>query len=379
MAKSKNELGDYCYVTFMGRKKLSPWRCRVQLNGKRWVEYFNTEQEALSFKDDILTRRTKHYKKEDNEYFSLSYLLNKWLEYKRLDLQSSTILTYKSAFNIFKSLFDKWFHLITEEDISKCIADYGITHCKTTKEALYMLIEINNLAIDNYNYKLDWNPSRLRSRIKDVRNKKKGKSFYTSDEVKSLLLFIKESKKNNAMYFYHAYRLGVSIGCRVGELCSLKKNNFNKRDKTLLINSTIQITDKGYSDSKMTKSKSSRIVKLSAMATESIEYLIKESKSDYILPYFGRFNSYPFTYPSLFNEYLKRFCKLSNVPYIGSHGAMRKTFATLIASNSDKSHRDMIASIQEHLGHKSPQMTLHYIQAIDTDLSDELSKLDSLI
>ena len=73
MAKSKNELGDYCYVTFMGRKKLSPWRCRVQLNGKRWVEYFDTEQQALAFKADILTRRSKHYKKEDNEYFSLSY------------------------------------------------------------------------------------------------------------------------------------------------------------------------------------------------------------------------------------------------------------------------------------------------------------------
>ena len=50
-----------------------------------------------------------------------------------------------------------------------------------------------------------------------------------------------------------------------------------------------------------------------------------------------------------------------------------------IAQASDKSHRDMIASIQKHLGHKSPQMTLHYIQAIDTDLSDELSNLDNLV
>ena len=41
--------------------------------------------------------------------------------------------------------------------------------------------------------------------------------------------------------------------------------------------------------------------------------------------------------------------------------------------NSNKNHRDMIASIQKCLGHKSPQMTLHYIQAIDTDLSEELS------
>lgn len=30
MGKSKNELGYYCYVTFMGRKKNSPWRCKVQ-------------------------------------------------------------------------------------------------------------------------------------------------------------------------------------------------------------------------------------------------------------------------------------------------------------------------------------------------------------
>ena len=379
MAKSKNELGDYCYVTFMGRKKLSPWRCRVQLNGKRWVEYFDTEQQALDFKTDILTRRTKHYKKEENEYFSLSYLLNEWLDYKKLDLQKSTLGSYFHQFKIFSSLFDKWFHLISEEDVSKCIEYYGTTHCKRVKEALYVLEQINLLAGDKHKYKLDWNPTRIKNRVKVPKNHKKGKSFYTSDEVKLLLETALNSKKRNSIYFYHTYRLGFSIGCRVGELCSLKKKNFNKRDKTLLINSTIQNAGGYLQDSKMTKSKSSRTIQLSAMAIKSIEYLIEESKTEYIVPYYGHSPKFPFTRPYTFVDCLKRFCKLADLPYIGSHGAMRKTFATLIASNSDKPHRDMIASIQEHLGHKSPQMTLHYIQAIDTDLSDELSKLDNLI
>ena len=83
--------------------------------------------------------------------------------------------------------------------------------------------------------------------------------------------------------------------------------------------------------------------------------------------------------PSNFREAMKRYCEMAKVPYIGSHGAMKKTFATLIAMSSDKTHRDMIASIQLHLGHKSPTMTLHYIQAIDTDLSDELLKLNDLV
>jgi len=39
----------------------------------------------------------------------------------------------------------------------------------------------------------------------------------------------------------------------------------------------------------------------------------------------------------------------------------------------------MISGIQKQLEHKSPQMTFHYIQTIDTDLADELSKLDDLI
>lgn len=378
MAKSKNELGDYCYVTFMGRKKKSPWRCRVQLNGKRWVEYFNSEEEALKFKEEILNKRTKHYKKEDKEYFSLNYLLNEWLEYKRLDIQPSTISMYSQEFEIFKSLYTKWFHLITENEISKCIESYGKTHCKRVKESLYILEQVNLYSNYKYNYKLDWNPVRIKNRVKVPRNSKKGKTFYTSDEVKLLLKTALESKKRNSLYFYHTYRLGVSIGCRVGELCSLKKKNFNKRDKTLLINSTIQNAGGLLSDSKMTKSKSSRNILLSSLAIESIEFLIKESKTDYIVPYYGHDAKFPFTRPYTFVDCLKRFCKLAKLPYIGSHGAMRKTFATLIASNSDKSHRDMIASIQEHLGHKSPQMTLHYIQAIDTDLSNELTKLDSL-
>lgn len=97
------------------------------------------------------------------------------------------------------------------------------------------------------------------------------------------------------------------------------------------------------------------------MAIESIEWLIENSNKSYkfIVPKFSKGSKFGFVCPNNFRGALKAYCKLAKIPYIGIHGAMRKTFATLIAKNSEKSHRDMIASIQHHLGHKSPQMTLH--------------------
>lgn len=173
------------------------------------------------------------------------------------------------------------------------------------------------------------------------------------------------------------------VCCRIGELYSLKKKNFNNETKSLLIDSTITKDEKeNFIDSKNTKIKTSRLCQLSDNAIESIEWLIQHFKTKYI---FGKY-SY-----KIKNDYLDRrnvadnfrtILKHLGIVWIGTHGMFRKTFATQMANLSDKSHRDIIASIQKQLCHKSPQMTLHYLQAIDTDLSDlsdELSKMDDLI
>ena len=89
------------------------------------------------------------------------------------------------------------------------------------------------------------------------------------------------------------------------------------------------------------------------MAIESINYLIGFSKTKYIVPNFTGGKSF-FLYPKSLRDKFKYVFKHIDAIWIGTHGMFRKTFATQIAQASDKSHRDMIASIQKHLGHKSP-------------------------
>lgn len=101
----------------MKDKKSKKIRCRIQLNGKRWYEYFDTHEEALAYKEKIFTNRTHHYKKGEVEYRSLLYVFNKWLEEKSLEWKPSTVYNRKRVFlKVFAHLKDKWFHHVSEEE-----------------------------------------------------------------------------------------------------------------------------------------------------------------------------------------------------------------------------------------------------------------------
>ena len=377
------KLKDYFYIDFMGRKKKGQYRCRVQLNGKRWNKYFDTKEEAEAYKLEVLSKKKKIYRKGDYEYFSLKTLFDELVEFKSHKYAPSTLLNYRHSFKIFNELFDDWFHLLSREDCESILKNSGYGTHKSFN-AFNVLNQINEYSKDKYNYSLDWSLSSLRKEIKLIRGQnKKPREYHTKEEIKKISEFLFNhdcSIFKNTVYWYHVYCLGLFLGCRVGELCSLKKKNFNKETKSLLIDSTITKDEKeNFIDSKITKTKTSRICQLSDNAIESIEWLIEHSKTKYIL---GKY-SY-----KIKNDYLDRRIVADNfrpilkhlgIVWIGTHGMFRKTFATQLANLSNKSHRDMIASIQKQLGHKSPQMTLHYIQAIDTDLTDELSKMDDLI
>ena len=382
---------DYFYLDFMSNKKSKQWRCRVQLNGKRWIKYFDTKEEAELYREEINSQKRKVYKKGEVQYFSLKTLFDEYMEDKKLEWAGSTFNMRYYHFNVFKDYHNEWFHLISKSMCEEILSNEKNIHREKFFYAFFLLDEINKFSTDKYNYSLDWSVGLFRKKIKIHKgSRKQPREYHTKDEIKSITSFLvnydfadvddKRKVIRNPLMMYHIYRLGLSLGCRGGELCSLKKKNFNKKTRTLLINSTISRgRDKRWFDSQITKTKESRLNQLSDMAIESIEWLSSHSTSEFIIPNITRTKNYEFTSIVNLRDKFKPILDLLGIPWIGTHGMFRKTFATHIAMNSDKNHRDMIASIQKHLGHKSPQMTLHYIQAIDTDLSDELSKLDDLI
>ena len=385
---------DYFYIDYMPQRKSKKYRCRIQLNGVRWIEYFETKEEAEAYKLELFDKRTKSYRKGNHQYFSLFYIFNEWLKDKKLEWSDASAYGHKLNFEkVFYSLKDKWFHLITFEDcVGLLHQEEGSINTGKFYYSFQCLQEMNRFSLNKYGYSLGWDVSLIRKKVKLTKgSRKKPREHHTLQEIKAISSFLrdydyeglKDKRRGirNTEELYHIYRLGLFLGCRVGELCSLKKSNYDKQGRTLIINSTISVSPSGnshFKDSNLTKTKTSRSVQLSDMAIESIDFLISVSTSKYIVPNFTGGKS-EFLIPKSLREKFKYVFKHIDAIWIGTHGMFRKTFATQIAQSSDKSHRDMIASIQKHLGHKSPQMTLHYIQAIDTDLSDELSKLDDLI
>lgn len=376
---------DYYYITFMKKKKDErKWRARIQFNGKREIKYFKTKEDAEAYRKSLINKRNKVYKKGGVEYYSLRTLANYFFESKKGVWTEGTIANYRCSFeNVFSDYLNNWFHELQKDHSRKLLNEGNLSRTFKGFYAFYILDSMDKFSKDKFNYSLDWSVGVLRKEIKISKGvRKKPREYHDDEEIKKISSFLRncdDPKFKDTECLYHIYRLGLSLGCRGSELCSLKKNNYDKGSKSILINSTISVGSSGWIDSNLTKTKTSRVNSLSQSGVESLEWLMERSDTEYIIPNFTKSNSYKFVNIINLSDRYKSVLEHLGIIWIGTHGMFRKTFATLMAQKSNKSHRDMIASIQNQLGHKSPQMTLHYIQAINTDLSDELSELDAVL
>lgn len=378
MKENKN---DYGYITKLKTKKEKPYRLRLQINGKRCIYYFATNEEAISFRDKNKNLKDKVYRKGDSFHASILTLFREWIKEKELSVSSGSIVSIRNAFKHLASFNGQWLDQISKDDcLNLMIKDPS----KSLKLAFSALSEINKFSLEKYNYGFNWNIDGL---IKGFKTKSKShkriRSFYREDEIALILNHLKEKD----LYWFHFFRLGFSLGARIGEICSLKKSNFHKSEKGLVIDSTLQASfvdgKVTIQDSDTTKNGESRMISLSASAIESIEYFLSLHKSKNITsPYIitkKTKSKYLFLSKSAVNSILKKISEELGLMYLPSHCAFRKTFATMVAKKSKKSHRDMISAIQKQLGHKSPQMTLYYIQSIELGLNDELDELDKIL
>lgn len=368
---------DYFYLTKLKTKKTKPYRLRVQLNGKRSIHYFDSPEQAESYKEKLKHEKSHRYKKGDIEYFTVNAMFDELIKEKQYELSESTIIQKKSNFaNVFQSIRLEWLHLINENQCWDILNAAPKNSGLSMFSAFQTLDEINKLAKRRFKYGFNWDISNLRKKIKIRRGgRKKSREYNTEAEIKKILSCLKANP--DFEIYYHIYVLGLNIGCRIGELCSLKKLNFNEQEKSILVNSTISTSIKEkYKDSLETKTKENRSVQLSNSAVAAIKYLSKKSNTQFVIPSLNK--EFDFCLTRNISAFFKPLFLKLTIPWIGTHGMFRKTFATQMALHSKKPHKDMIEAIQKHLGHKSPQMTLHYIQAIDNSLEEELIFFDNL-
>lgn len=370
---TKNKKEKY-YLTEIKSRKTNPWRLIIQVNNDRKILYFKTKALAEKERAKLKSIQYRHFKSKDAEYFSLPYLFEKWVRYREGNIASSTLYNYKKTFySVFRDFTDSWFHEIERGDLLENLKN-GNSPVSAIRMALTMLKFVNEYSLSIFRYGVDWNIDEMRKLFKPERGKRrKHREFHNKEEIQLISSYL----KNNDIVFYHIYRLGLLTGCRIGELCALQKANYDRVNKSLLINSSITVKDGVIIHGTSTKTKSSRYVSLSEKACMSVEYLILISESKFIIP--NRKKRNKFLAPIVINNVMKKVFQDIGVLELSSHQFFRKTFATQIAQVSAKSFTDMVATIQKQLGHRSAQMTMHYIQSLENDIEDEVNKLDDFL
>lgn len=217
MTKNTN---DYFYIDYMPQRKSKKFRCRIQLNGVRWIEYFETKEEAEAYKLELFEKRTKSYRKGNHQYFSLFYIFNEWLKDKKLEWADSTYYSHKLTFEkTFYSLKDKWFHLITFEDCMGLLHKAeGNINCGKYYYSFQCLQEMNKFSLNKYGYSLSWDVSTIRKKIKITKGaNKKPREYHTLDEIKAISSFLKNNTNKrirNTEELYHIFLIKFLLNAK---------------------------------------------------------------------------------------------------------------------------------------------------------------------
>ncbi|MDD5835615.1 MAG: tyrosine-type recombinase/integrase [bacterium] len=272
-----------------------------------------------------------------------NYYIYKWLEGKKDKIKKSSYATYlnKVKKHLLPDLGECQVNIINREFIEEYLKNKAIFLETNTVHELGMIlkqiIKENTLNID------------FDIPIK----KKKPIEVFQSEEIKRL--------ENNTLISDNPYILGIGLslytGIRIGELCALKKENFDLDNQLIYINHTlIRVNSDNYSTKTQVilddpkTANSNRVVPIANKLLVPLkEYLAKIPNDNY---YFLT-NSYHYMEPrSYYNKYLY---------YLKKWGIKKHKFHTLrhtFATNAIEKNMD-VKALAEVLGHSNVSITLN--------------------
>lgn len=160
-----------------------------------------------------------------------NYLLNIFLSTKRVEGKSEkTIKRYYGIINnMLIFLNNKPISTISTNDIRYFLSNYcgipGKTNSKTTIDGMRRIVSsfFNWLEIEDY---IEKSPTRKLTKIK---NDTELETPYTSGEIESMMINATHIRDKAIIQFLY------STACRVSELCTVKINDINMNDKTVLL------------------------------------------------------------------------------------------------------------------------------------------------
>lgn len=305
------------------------------------------------------------FDKQFKNNITFSDVAQEWLLYKQPRIKESTLSYYQY-------IIDRRLNDLANVKISK-LKNYNFNNTtasiqeklgkKSIKDTLLVLRSILKYA--DLRYDLDLNLDFIT--IPKIQSK--SIEYFTKDEIERLEEYLKKSNKVIELGIW----LGLYAGLKRGEVCALKWENINFKNRTIEIKNIIQTVrkkkkDGGYTTiDVLTENENKRIV---PMNNELYEKLIhtkdRSKKENFVLTKSNTRMMFATSYRKVFNRVLKK-CNIEQKKF----QALRHTFAINCIDNG----MDM-ETLKEILGHIQLITTLStYIQPSQLAKQNYLNKL----
>ncbi|OFI46947.1 integrase [Floricoccus penangensis] len=235
-----------------------------------------TENQASTILKDKVKEKLKDSPVTENIKFI--DLLEDWWKFYKKGIKQSSISSLNSSVKKLRLLFDKETIIsnITTKYIQKRLINFDTTH--GSKERMKSMLNLMfDYAVDNN--LLQINPSRnvkLPRKIITIKEYESvTKKYLEREELELLIGELRQTKKTYRIALLAEF---MSLnGCRIGEAIAIKKENYNKKEKTVDIHGTLDKTV-GYRLGSKTTPKtiaSYRTVSLSKREIEILDEFIE--------------------------------------------------------------------------------------------------------
>ena len=197
-------------------------------------------------------------------------------------------------------------------------------------------------------------------KVKKPRRNKADTKDATQVEAFSIeeMQHILECLKNEPLKWQAYITLIIDTGCRRGEICGLRWQSVNFKDKTITIENNLVYTSakkggKGVFEDTPKTDASARVIDISDDAADLLRQLRIEQSRTCISPYvFSQDGRAEPMHPTSPTRYFKKFGERYGIDHFHPH-KLRHTFASIAITN----HAD-VASVSEKLGHANKGITL---------------------